>query len=230
MAISFTRYNESSKYFEYDSSVGKDGSGPWLLLPIDASQITAGALVKARQHAQTAYKDEGNTFTATGNNFDEILAVDKGLQFPATQVASSGANDFDDYEEGTWTPVLGGATSESGQTYDIQVGRYAKWGKTVYAFFYTKFTAKGTITGNLRYKGLPFTSQNTTNVFGPGYCVFFSSLAVGLVFLAGYVSTNATTAVLIALTGAATGVSEISTVNVDDTSSIMGVFIYEANA
>jgi hypothetical protein len=35
----FIRYNETAKYYEKDTSVAQDGSGPWLILPIDYAQI-----------------------------------------------------------------------------------------------------------------------------------------------------------------------------------------------
>lgn len=76
MAITFIRYNESSKYYEYDTSAGKDGSGPWLILPIDASQIVQG-----------------------------VLNTGSGIKFPAVQNADANANTLDDYEEGDWTPI-----------------------------------------------------------------------------------------------------------------------------
>jgi hypothetical protein len=47
-----------------------------------------------------------------------------GITFPATQSASSNANTLDDYEEGTWTPVVGGV-SLTGK------GRYTKVGRLV---------------------------------------------------------------------------------------------------
>lgn len=47
--------------------------------------------------------------------------------FPATQVPSADANTLDDYEEGTWTPSLGGNT-----TYSFQVGHYTKIGRMVF--------------------------------------------------------------------------------------------------
>jgi hypothetical protein len=41
-----------------------------------------------------------------------ILQLTSGITFPATAVAASDANTLDDYEEGTWTPVVsfGGAS------------------------------------------------------------------------------------------------------------------------
>src|SRR3990167_3839215 len=115
---------------------------------------------KTQQQAQTAYKDEANTFTLAGNNFDEILAVDKGLQFPATQVAATGANVLDDYEEGTWTPTMTADGGSSGQTYTSRTGRYIKIGKLVTIYFSFELSAKGTLTGSLQVGGLPFTSDS----------------------------------------------------------------------
>lgn len=86
------------------------------------------------------------------------------VQFPATQSASSDANCLDDYEEGTWTPVIGGAGGTSGQTYSVQLGRYVKIGKLVIIQCYATLTAKGTITGNLELQGLPFAAENIANL------------------------------------------------------------------
>jgi hypothetical protein len=45
-----------------------------------------------------------------------------GITFPATQSASTDANTLDDYEEGTWTPSVGGSATYGAQ----QNGRYIK--------------------------------------------------------------------------------------------------------
>jgi hypothetical protein len=79
-----------------------------------------------------------------------------GIKFPATQSASSDANTLDDYEEGTWTPVV----TSTGGSYANQSGRYTKIGRVVVcdffvqnasAFTYASASAAWTITG------LPFT-------------------------------------------------------------------------
>ena len=146
---------------------GEDGddsdAGLWALPVTRSSTSLVDTTNLARLNAVQSFS-AANTWTATGNNFDEILAVDKGLQFPATQVADSGANVLDDYEEGTWTPVLGGATSETGQVYGVQVGEYVKIGKIVWCSFFIELSTEGTITGNLRINGLPFTSDVTSRV------------------------------------------------------------------
>ncbi len=70
------------------------------------------------------------------------------IKFPSAQNLSSDANTLDDYEEGLWTPVVGGSGGTSGQTYAAngQVGLYVKVGKQVLCSFRVQLSAKGTIT------------------------------------------------------------------------------------
>lgn len=124
-----------------------------------------------------------NAFTGTNsfaNNAVDLLVGQ--LKFPATQNASADPNTLDDYEEGTWTPVIGGATSQTGQTYGLQDGRYVKFGKWVTVVGLVYFSgvagAKGTITGVLKIKGLPFTA-GTSYSTGP---VLWDQLAAAKVY------------------------------------------------
>lgn len=92
------------------------------------------------------------------------MADFNGIQFPSTQVASSDANTLDDYEEGTFTPVLTFATPGNlSVTYSRQVGRYVKVGSkvTVIISLVTSAYTQTTASGNLNITGLPFTSANT---------------------------------------------------------------------
>jgi hypothetical protein len=82
-----------------------------------------------------------------------------GIAFPSTQSDSSNANTLDDYEEGTWTPVLTAATTApTGVTYDIyRQGRYTKVGRMVYVRATIVITSKGTGgVGDVLITGLPF--------------------------------------------------------------------------
>lgn len=80
-----------------------------------------------------------------------------GIRFAATQVPSTDANTLDDYEEGLWTPVLGGdGGTPSGQTYTIQQGRYQKVGNRVHFTFKVAISVVGSISGNAALLGLPF--------------------------------------------------------------------------
>jgi hypothetical protein len=93
---------------------------------------------------------DGNT-SATGT----------GIAFPATQSASSDANTLDDYEEGTWTPILGRFTTDPTITYSDRRGTYVKIGSMVYcmAFFnISSISANGS--GLNQLAGFPFTPES----------------------------------------------------------------------
>jgi hypothetical protein len=83
--------------------------------------------------------------------------------FPATQNPSSNANTLDDYEEGTFTPTVQGTSSAGSGTYTIQVGTYVKIGRLVWVQANLNWTTH-TGTGDYEGAGLPFASQNTSNL------------------------------------------------------------------
>jgi hypothetical protein len=88
-----------------------------------------------------------------------ILQLSSGITFPATQVAASDANTLDDYEEGTWTGTIGGATTNP-TTPVTSTGRYTKIGRQVsveIGFYGDTAGASGRIT----VSGLPFTSNGS---------------------------------------------------------------------
>jgi hypothetical protein len=99
-----------------------------------------------------------------------------GITFPATQSASSDANTLDDYEEGTWTPSLGGTT-----TYNSRSGTYTKIGRLVYVYCAVNVNLIGTGSTNT-ISGLPFSASQR----GGGGMSFFSSLSKTIDFLAPY--------------------------------------------
>jgi len=155
------------------------------------------------------------------------------LQFPATQVASSNANTLDDYEEGSWTPVIGGSGGTSGQTYvaNGQVGRYIKVGKMVHAHCYAALSAKGTITGNVEIQGLPFAAENITNMYTVVGGVWWRGLATSYVHVTGYISPGGQVVNMRAITAAATDSdTALATANINNNSEFMISFTYRASA
>lgn len=91
------------------------------------------------------------------------------IQFPATQVPSAGANTLDDYEEGTWTPVLTFATpGDLSVAYSNQTGYYTKIGRQVLLQFtvITSAFTHTTASGNLLFTGAPFTAVNVRGYGG----------------------------------------------------------------
>jgi hypothetical protein len=86
-----------------------------------------------------------------------------GITFPTVQSASTNAKTLDDYEEGTWTPVITFSGAAVGQTYSAQAGYYTKVGRVVTVSCYIAFTNKGSSTGNAVLTGLPFTNANISS-------------------------------------------------------------------
>jgi hypothetical protein len=115
---------------------------------------------------------DGNRLLSTANGYS--LALDggavpqsgTGITFPATQSASSDANTLDDYEEGTWTPTVLGATNPTVTYHGNNGGRYIKIGKMVYLQCYLRWTALSGGSGNMVIGGLPYTTANSTQAIG----------------------------------------------------------------
>jgi len=135
-----------------------------------------------------------------------------GITFPATQSASTNANTLDDYEEGTWTPVLGGSTSQSGQTYTRQLGQYTKVGRQVTVTWDVICTNVGTMVGNGHLKGLPFTvGGGSDQGYRAGLALGeFSGLAASVSIFSGLVVENTTDLFIRTSATASTGLAGIS--------------------
>jgi len=107
-----------------------------------------------------------------------------GIAFPAAAVAVADVNTLDDYEEGTWTPAVGGNATYHGQT-----GFYTKIGRVV--FFEGEMVINVLGTGSVStISGLPFTSKSGGISVFP---VYFGDLAVNMINVVGMVDPNATT-------------------------------------
>lgn len=73
-----------------------------------------------------------------------------------------------DYESGSWTPVLEGATTAGTQTYSLQAGRYIKLGPLVWVSAALSLSAFDVATsGNMRITGLPFSVSNIAGLTTP---------------------------------------------------------------
>lgn len=170
--------------------------------------------------------------SAASIEMSKLLDLKVGqIKFPATQNPSSDANTLDDYEEGTFTPTLGGTTSESGQVYAVQSGNYIKVGKLVIAWVAIQLSTLGTITGNIIIKGLPFTVENiTTGAFATA-SVFWAATSTAYIIMQANVLVNTTTALLLTLTAAGTGLTG-QPVQADFTNNtiIRTCLIYKASA
>jgi hypothetical protein len=97
-----------------------------------------------------------------------------GITFPATAVPSADANTLDDYEEGTWTPIVVGSSTAGTGTYSTQEGTYTKIGNMVIANCFVNWSAH-TGSGDLNIIGLPFTSSSSTNQCGSVFANDFNA-------------------------------------------------------
>lgn len=152
------------------------------------------------------------------------------VKFPAAQNASSNANTLDDYERGTWTPVVGGSGGTSGQTYSGQVGTYVKVGRLVVAQYYTALTAKGTITGTVQLQGLPFTSDATVNAYNVSVVLWVSSVTA-FVFLEALQLSSSTACAIRGCTAASTTINtDLVTGDIGNTTALIGTIVYLAGS
>ncbi len=95
--------------------------------------------------------------TTIGVGGATAAASGAGITFPATQSASSDANTLDDYEEGTFTPVLTGSGGSAGSYAASQAdGVYTKIGNLVTATVAISLSNLGSWSGNIRCS-MPFT-------------------------------------------------------------------------
>mgnify|MGYP001237307451 CR=1 FL=1 len=90
-----------------------------------------------------------------------------GINFSATANTSvTGASMqgelLDDYETGTWTPVIGGSTTTGTASYSTQLARYTKVGNLVTLIGYVNW-ANLNGTGNLVIYNIPFITSETGN-------------------------------------------------------------------
>lgn len=151
----------------------------------------------------------------------------QNILFAATQVPSSNANALDDYEEGSWTPALGGSGGQS-ITFTAQQGWYVKVGKLVHVNCRIAVDTKTSITGNAQIQGLPFTVSNSGNDEGVGIMIW-NNLGSNKVIVVALTDENATTAGLFAAAAAAADLSAVVNADIAANSTILQTsFTYRA--
>jgi len=84
--------------------------------------------------------------------------ANKGIYLGVTSATAS--NLLDDYEEGTWTPVVAAQTG-SITSYTAQ-GKYTKIGDLVYVWIYYDISNVGSGTDNCFISNFPFTAKTTS--------------------------------------------------------------------
>lgn len=169
--------------------------------------LASGGVINWNAGNTTLTQSAGN-LALSGSATDVVLDISAAnagqIKFPATQNTSADANMLDDYEEGSWTPVLSFGGASVGITYLTQQGRYTKIGDMVQVWAYFQLTNKGSSTGSAVVGGVPFTSLSnmsfyggnlgyyggTTSITNAGCAVVGTTAAVNLYSLPGNVWNN----------------------------------------
>ena len=137
------------------------------VLTVTAPNTSTDRTITLPDATATLATTDINSFTGdtTITSGDIIFATaGKGICLGVT--SNTDANTLDDYEEGTWTPVLKGSSTDGEYTYDANRtgGRYTKIGNTVTAYgAYRVSSVVTAATGDAEIHGLPFTSNVVTN-------------------------------------------------------------------
>ena len=157
----------------------------------------------------------GDVTISTGN---VVMGTSgKGIDFSATASGSGTMTSelLNDYEEGTFTPTIGGTA-----TYTAQAGVYTKVGRLVTASFDITILLSGT--GDIAtVSGLPFAAS--ANVGAAVAVSYFSGLATSAASIYGYVNTSAMAFNTIAAGG---GTSPSGAVVITNGTRLAGTAVY----
>jgi hypothetical protein len=116
----------------------------------------------------------------SGLNQNIAFAAGKGIDFSATTDGSGTMSSelLNDYEEGTFTPVMETTGTIGTPTYSWRDGRYTKIGNKVFVEFGFNISSwAGSPTGNLKITGLPFVAKAST-YYNPQLATYASNLAL----------------------------------------------------
>ena len=177
-----------------DTIATRTGSGNITLSNNVASLTSAGAISGTNLSASgtlavTGNTTMGGTAAITCNTTVGCTLVNTGLVTASAGVAIGGtgsANTLDDYEEGTWTPSVGGNAS-----YHLQSGTFTKIGRLVHAHGVCQVNVLGT-GSTTTMSGFPFASVNSGGANMSGSIGLFLYLAVNVLNLEMYFSNGNT--------------------------------------
>jgi len=140
---------------------------------LTARLASPGAIGGTTPGAVTATSIATDTVTersvGAGVTVDGALIKDNALGASGAGLAAvffgSSTNALSVYEEGSFTPTLGGSVADGTHTYSVQVGRYIRIGNLVHFWVRLALTVKDpALSGNVSVKGLPFPSSSVTGL------------------------------------------------------------------
>ena len=200
------------------SAFSGNGNGDLILVPrtTDARDVVVytGSGTAADRLRVTA---AGNVNITTGNVV--IGTSGKGIDFSAVTggTGTATANVLNDYEEGTFTPSIGGTA-----TYTTQTGRYTKVGDRVFVTMRLTVLLVGTGSTDT-ISGLPFTVGSLAS---PVYVGYFANLALSPIYISGYANNASSTVTMTGVTTASATITNGFAV-IGNTADLVISFFYE---
>ena len=133
------------------------------------------------------FDDSGDINIMDGNLV--IATAGHGIDFSATPNGYAGSiqERLDDYEEGYWTPTVGGWSASGTGVYGTggQKGRYTKIGNTVTVFFHIYWTALNNASGVFAIESLPFPHASNQYYFSTAVQMRYVDYSGDTVFAIG---------------------------------------------
>ena len=115
-------------------------------------------------------KNDGDVSITDGNL---IVASGHGISFAASgNFGTMNSEILDDYEEGYWTPTIGGHAGDGSTSYSNQKGSYVRVGGIVHLNWYISWNSTSA-SGQFRIYGMPYSTATT---YGTNYNITTGSM------------------------------------------------------
>ena len=208
--ISNGHLNITSTYIDFSGSISTPATAAAIYRPADNTLAFSTANAE-----RLRILNGGNISIADGNL---VVASGHGIDFSATGAGNNGSDTselLDDYEEGTWTPGVGGS-SGSVTSYYNQEGGYTKIGRLVKCHFRIRVNDAGNAAGNMEITNLPYTVADTlpsTGLDGSGGPTYWAGQSTAIVNMTMTPQGGGTKAWIYIATGATTTMSNLTNSN-----------------
>ena len=124
-------------------------------------------------NARMRFQYNGGTTVGVDQSGNVQLANGSGISFSASSnFGTMNSEILDDYEEGYWTPTIGGHISDGSSSYGNQKGAYVRIGALVYLSWYISWTSTNA-SGQFRIYGQPYAAATT---YGTNYNITTGSM------------------------------------------------------